>query len=283
MTEVKLSFKDGKWVEDLNSPFQLPIFLKENLDKIKKIQKKDFDAVLIFDGMERAGKSTLAIMCGWYLSDCKLTLNNFARGLKDAAKKIQDLPDGSVLIMDEGSLVFNSKSAMSKEQVILGKLMDVVGQKNLVFIICLPDFFDLSKPIATRRSKFLVNVGVDREYNRGSIRFWPEGKKDVLYRLGKKKHNDHNVIPPNWYAHFTPWYPTWYEDYKEIIKRESLQEVFEEAIGQQNKKDLQKTFLYNIIRWLNEDMNIKMEEIANKANVNYDIVKKWKSIYKEYE
>ena len=111
--------------------------LKQKLDNVKKIIKKKWDAVITIDGGERIGKSTLGMTIAWYFSDGKLTIDNFAAGMQDAAEKIDKLPDKSILFVDEGSLVFNSKDSMTKESKKLQKVLDVVGQKNMIFIIIL--------------------------------------------------------------------------------------------------------------------------------------------------
>lgn len=281
MTETKLSFVNGKWIEDINSEFQLDNYLISNLDKVKNIvYNKDFDAVIIIDGIERAGKSVLAMMCAWYLSDCNLSINNFARGLSDAAKKVQQLPDKSVLILDEGSLVFNSKNSLNKEVKILHQLMDVCGQKNLIFIICLPSFFDLSLQIATRRSKFLIRVSVDENYNRGTMFFWGEKEKDRLYRKGKKEHNNYFCVPYNWVGHFKPYYLPFYQDYKEIVKKESLNEVLNLAIGIKKRKneDSLIQFTYKMIDYLMKQGKTQ-QEIAEISGLTIAQMRLWKERY----
>ena len=137
MARIYLEFdkKNKRWNETEKSDFWIDRYLLKKLKSLKMIQNKNWDGVIIIDGKERSGKSILGIICGWFLSDCKLGINNFARGLNDAAKKIANLPDKSILIMDEGSTVFSSKDSMSGAQKKLVKLMDVVGQKNLIFII----------------------------------------------------------------------------------------------------------------------------------------------------
>jgi len=161
--------------------FYLDEFLKQKLDTLKKIVfKKNWDGVILIDGLERVGKSTLGITIGYYLSEGNFGVRNICANSDDAIKKIESFPDKSVLLVDEGSLLFNSRDAMKKEQKKLIKILNVVGQKNMIFIIVLPCFFDLNKSIAIRRSKFLLHCYTDAGLNRGRFAYFGEDAKKML-------------------------------------------------------------------------------------------------------
>lgn len=213
--------KDWKKFEEENGILTINLHnrLREKLDNVKKIVKRKWDAVFIIDGNERIGKSTLGMTAAWYLSDAKLTLNNFAAGMEDAAEKIEKLPDNSILFVDEGSLVFNSKDSMTKESKKLQKILDVVGQKNMIFIIVLPSFFDLNKNIATRRSKFLLHVYTANDMRRGRFTYFGPNKKRQLYALGKKNFGSYSKPKSDWLGDFDDFHLPFDDEYKELKKR----------------------------------------------------------------
>ena len=198
--------------------------LKEKLDNIKKIIKRKWDAVFIIDGNERIGKSTLGMTAAWYLSNAKLTLNNFAAGMSDAAEKIEKLPDHSILFVDEASLVFNSKDAITREGKKLAKILDVVGQKNMIFILVLPSFFDLNKSIATRRSKFLMHVYTANDMKRGRFTYFGPNKKRQLYTYGKKNFGSYAKPKSDWLGSFDDFRLPFHDEYIEL-KKKSLAEA----------------------------------------------------------
>ena len=172
--------------------FYLDEFLKQKLDTLREIVfKKNWDGVILIDGMERVGKSTLGITVAYYLSDGNFSVKNICADSDDAIKKIESFPDKSVLLIDEGSLVFNSKDAMKKEQKKLIKILNVVGQKNMIFIIILPSIFDLNKSIAIRRSKFLLHCYTDASLNRGRFAYFGEDAKKILYVKGKENYDSY--------------------------------------------------------------------------------------------
>lgn len=201
-------------------------FLKDKLDNIKKIVKKNYDATFIIVGSEGSGKSTLGFVCGQYLEDMKLTINNLAEGSEDALNKLRDLPDGSLLICDEAELLFSSRETMSKEQRQLTSVMKVIRQKNMKLILITPVFFDLSSYIAVNRSLFVIRCYTDKNFNRGSFCYWGKKKKLRLYHEGKKRLGSYAKPKPDFYGKFTNYIPPFNEEYLKF-KRRSLAEAFE--------------------------------------------------------
>lgn len=263
MTQIYLKLVKGEWEEVLKSRFWIDLYLLIRLKNLKKIQGKGWDGVIIIDGKERSGKSILGMICAWFLSNGKMGIDNFARGLDDAANKIAKLPDGSILIMDEGSLVFSSKDSMSKAQKKLLKIMDVVGQKNMIFIICLPCYFDLNKTIAVRRSLFLLHVYPDKKYNRGRYAGWGERRKKELYIHGKRNFDSYAYPKADFKGMFMDFEPPFYKDYLEIVKKESLQEVLKDA--QQTTKSVKQVIIELeaiFYGWILENTSFKQKDLS---------------------
>lgn len=198
-------------------------FLKSKLDILGKIIRNNWDGVLLIDGKERSGKSTLGITIGFYMAKIlkgKFGIDNIAKDMEDVIKKIETFKDRSIIMMDEGSLVFSSKDAMAKAQKKLMKVMDVVGQKNMVFIVILPSVFDLNKNIAVRRSRFLLHVYTDKRLQRGRFLYFGERKKRYLYELGKKNFGSYDKPKADFYARFADFNP-FGEEYQKL-KRKTL-------------------------------------------------------------
>lgn len=254
MTKVNIN---GKLVH-------IDTFLLQKLESIKKIIKKNWDCVILIDGEERSGKSTLGMTIGNYL-DPDLSLNNIASGLDDAKKKIQSLPDKSVLIVDEGSLVFNSKDALNKAQKELMKILDVVGQKNMVIIVVLPSIFDLNKTIAVRRSRFLLHVYTNKKMDRGKFAYFSKKKKAVLYELGKKKFGSYSKPKANFVGNFVKFDP-FGEAYKEVKKKSLMEALTKEE--KNSKEEYYRRRFFLALKILSEDLKISQRQIAKKLNEN---------------
>lgn len=225
MTRTYLELKDGKFKEVSSSDFWIDTALYNKLLSLKKIQRDKWDGVLLVDGKERSGKSTLAMVMGWILSNGTLTENNFARSIEDASNKIESLPDGTVLIVDEGSLLFSSKDSMGAGQKQLIKILDVVGQKNMIFIIVLPCFFDLNKTIAVRRSLFLLHVYTGDDYRRGRYAYFGENTKRKLYFHGKKNYDSYEWPRAEFVGEYLDFKPPFYDSYIKKVKELTLKEL----------------------------------------------------------
>lgn len=223
--KIEFDKKKKKWInlpQNSKKGIYIDSKLYKKLQNVKAIQKKGYDCVILIDGGRREGKSIMAMTCAWILSDCKLTLNNFAIGSEDAKKKINELPDRSILFVDEGSAIFSSKDAMKKELKELVKILDVVGMKEIIFIIVLPSFFDLVRPIATRFSRFLLHIYTDDKMNRGRFAYFGTKEKRMLYTLGKKNFDSYRKPNANFIGRFIDFRVPFYDEYLKLKKKTLL-------------------------------------------------------------
>ena len=224
-------------------------FLVEKLKLIKKYQQKDFDVVGLVDGQEGSGKSTLALAMAYYLSDGALTPYHIIEGSEDAVKKLGSLADKSVVVIDEGSLLFTSTDVMKKEQKHLVKILQVMRQKNMIVLIVAPSFFDLSKYIAVKRSKFLIHV-YSKGFARGRMAYYDEKRKKILYELGKKRYGSYSKPHPLFRGRFNDFRTPFHEEYLKQ-KRSSLQQALDFKPQVNAQKEAQMKVVRN---------NLKREE-----------------------
>lgn len=295
MSDVYLKLVNKKWVDadkdtcdkdTKGNPIRINRLLRDRLDIILNLQKDKWDAMFIIDGRERSGKSSLASVCGWYLTNGELTADNFASGLKDAAEKIEKLPDKSVLIFDEASTMFGSKDSTGKAQKQLVKILDVVGQKNMIFILCLPCFFDLNKTIAVRRSLFLLHIQpkeMTDSWKREPFYYFDEEKKAQLYRLGKKNYDSYAKPNPSFDGKYYEFIPTFWDEYENTIKKESLKEVINAAKGKtpaQVQRENRLMYCIGLLAVkLKEDYDIPNHKIAEYLGIQKQTLSDYKRSY----
>lgn len=255
--------------------FKIHDWLKEKLDNIKKIQSKGWDAIFLIDGIEGSGKSTLEITCAWYLSDGKITLYNLCTGSKDAIEKLKNLPDGSVMMIDEGSLLFASNDAMKREQRDLIKILNVIRQKRMVLIITSPSFFRLNRYISVDRSRFLLHVYTAKDLERGRFSYFGEKKKRLLFELGKKNFNSYSKPKSNFVGRFVDFNP-FGKDYLET-KKLSLAEALEPAKKQKNPAQYKKEVRDEIILRMKKAIPIKTYgELAKALDIRPELISRLK-------
>jgi len=251
---VVYSKEEKKWIElekGNKEGIYLDRFLKEKLDNVKFILKKNWDCVILIDGMERSGKSTLAMLIGYYLTDGELKIDQMCTGSsEDTIYKLEHLPNNSLMIIDEGSLSFASTDTLKKETKQLHKILNIIGQKNMVLIIVAPSFFNLTRYISVERSRFLLHCYTDRKMNRGKFTYFGEKKKKLLYTIGKKNFNSYSKPTSDFVGRFNNFNPLGdeYIKVKEQSMMVALRENDKECKNQKNVIQNQKDFIVGVLR-----------------------------------
>ncbi len=277
--KIKFDKTKKEWIElDSESKEGIYIdgFLYDKLKNVRKILKKGFDCPIILDGGRREGKSILGMTIAWILSDETLTLDNFAIGIDDAIEKLKKLPDRSILFVDEGSMVFNSKDAMQKELRQMVKILDVIGQKEMIFIIVLPSFFDLIRPVASRMSRFLLHVYTDEQMNRGRFAFFGKKSKNLLYVIGKKNYDSYARPSADFVGRFTDFKVPFYDAYLRH-KTKTLFKALEKPSKEISKSDLNK-FRKEIVKEVEErGKKIPIEQLSDVLGVDIRTIARYKA------
>jgi len=138
----------------------------ELAEEIRRDLKNDFDLWVCVDGEEGTGKSTFAYQF------CKLVDPDFnphriAYDTKTLLKIISDAPKGSAVMLDEAVELFYSREAMGRDRVALNKTVMQIRQKNLLFVLCIPNMMDLDGLLKNRRIKIRAHVT-----RRGWVQLW---------------------------------------------------------------------------------------------------------------
>ena len=252
--QVTFEFEGKEFKIDSNLAFQL--------DSIMYNLKNDWDFVILITGDRkvRVGKSVLAMVVSAYLSwsAAKLKLNPRAYSAEhvffdnklmiDAA---QGMAKYSIVQYDEAREGLAASKAMKQFQQDLVDFFNECGQLNHVFIIVLPDFFELKEQIAVGRSEFLINVyrkeikremdiykdGVKRPITvlqRGHFEFFDRGSKQLLYEIAHStRRKSYGHVRARFLGDFSNQYPIDEEQYK-AKKKDSLSR-FKERHNEQAK------------------------------------------------
>lgn len=218
--------------------FGMDGFLKSNLDICKEAIKDDWDFVILVDGMERGGKSVLAMQMAYYC-DPSLTLDNICLTTEEFKKAVINAKPYSAIVYDEAFTGLSSRNTMSRINKSLVEMLAEIGQKNLfIFIVC-PTFFDLDKYPALWRSKALVHIYTGDGFERGFFRFYSMETKKNLYVYGKKTYN-YNCLKSDFYGCFTNHYIV----DKVAYKKKKLDSLRKKEENKDEENDIEK------IEWL---------------------------------
>jgi len=239
--------------------FYLDGYLKSNLDLLSQSLKKDYDFFIVIDGRERFGKSTLASQIAYYLDPtynldrCVFTADQFAEAV-EKAKKFQ------AIVFDEAHGYLGSRSSMSSFNKKLVKIMTEMGSKNLIVILCLPNFFELDKYPAIWRSSCLLHV-----HQRGRFCFYNYKKKQDLYLKGKRFYA-YNVSA-NFHGCFIKFFPLDKEEYE----NKKLVSVAEHV--KTNSKELKYSRqINNLLEYIKKNMDVSQEELAKVMGIDQSTV-----------
>lgn len=267
---MKYKFNGKKWVEDPDGIY-MDSKLKTKLDIVKRMINKNWDCVIMIDGIEGSGKSTLGQLIAYYLTDEELSVDNFCAGSQDAVEKLGTMPDKSVLVMDEGSLLFMAREAMKREQVTLMKIINVIRQKNMVLIIIAPSFFELNKTISVSRSRFLLHVYTDKQLNRGRFAYYSQKKKQVLYSIGKKRFNSYARPKADFVGKFINFQPLG-DEYDKVKKKSLMESLTVDKPKTEN--DLRIEWMTQFI--LDNENQMTQKQIADLLKISVSSLKRYK-------
>jgi len=210
-----------------NQEYYMDGIHQENLDTAKKIIRKDWDMLFIYDGAEGSGKSVKAMQDAFYC-DPTLTLERVIFTPATFRKAIMSAKPYQAVIYDEAYTGLSSRASMSMINRALISMLAEIRQKNLFVFVVMPCFFDLDKYVALWRARALIHVHTEGNFQRGYFKFYNKTKKKDLYINGKKFYSYHKPLP-NFIGRFTNYYPLDEKAYKEK-KRISL-------IDRENKAD----------------------------------------------
>lgn len=224
-------------------------YLKMQLDSLVYNSRNDWDFVIIITGdrMVRTGKSVLGMQIAAYMADrlnTSFSLNNVFFDSQEMINAAQKMPKNSTIIYDEGREGLAASKTGQKLQKDLLDYFAECGQLNHIFVIVLPDFFELKENMAVARSEILLNVyrkAVTKmkdiygegqkipvvEFTRGYFEFFSRDKKAALYDKSKSLHRkNYHLEKANFLGNYTNKYVLDEAEYREK-KRKAL-ERFEE-------------------------------------------------------
>jgi len=231
---------------------------------IKKELDDDNDHVTVIVGREGVGKSRLALII------CAITSPTFSMlhvcyKPEHLYKAIRESKPGDTILIDEGGLFLFSRDSMASDTKFIVKLFTIVRQKNIHFVICIPNFWILDSVIRDHRVKTLINA-----FERGSFEAFTGLAIKIISKTGaqfKTINNDATKrIRPG-----QRWRGHWIKDIPKIndlteekylrFKKEVMDEFIEELEAQEQEKQNPKQSKY-----------IKVKDVAAKLGCTKDTV-----------
>jgi len=163
--------------------------LIEKLDLICDRFKKKLDALIIIDGDEGYGKSTMAAAIGYYVARKmrrSFSVDNFFFSAEKLLEKGVSSEE-QILIWDEAALAGLAAEWRNKAQRQLIKLLMIARKKRHLYIFNIPKFFKLNEYIALDRALGLIHVYARKEKHLGRFTYYTKKNKESLFNDWRKK------------------------------------------------------------------------------------------------
>jgi hypothetical protein len=235
-------------------------YLIQNLDHLKKAVKKNWDGLIILDGIEGAAKSTLAAACCYYL-DNNYSLDNVVFTQKQFMEAVDKAKPGSAIHWDEFLLSGMSTEAMTTAQNTLIKKMTVIRKKNLYIVLLASWVFML---------RIYFAVGPDG-ISRGYFSFFSYKSKKALYLNGKKRFN-YNIQRPDFRGKFTDTFGKFWDEVEYDKKKEEA--ILSITDNQEQKvTPTKEKALYKAVMLLKKHYNLT--EINRALDVSHKTIRDW--------
>ena len=142
---------------------------------VRKAIKRHWDMVIVVDGMEGAGKSTLALHMK-ALYDGRYNLDHVLFDSKDLLDKMESAPSGSCIILDEAITSLYKRESLKEFQTRLVQAFSIIRARELFFILVLPNYWDLDSSLRTRaRYRFYVHA---KRLSRGFVKVYLQKRNE---------------------------------------------------------------------------------------------------------
>jgi energy-coupling factor transporter ATP-binding protein EcfA2 len=230
--------------------FYLDGYLKANTDAmIRDVTKKNYDGFVLVVGREGFGKSTIALQLAKYC-DPNFGLDNVCFTAEQFLYAVEHAEKYQAILFDETMGYLSSRSAMSKFNKVLIKVMSEMRSKNLFVFLCIPNIFMMDWYVAQHRTTGMIYIR-----KRGTFGSYDYPTKKKLYIEGKRKHSYH--VPPNFIGMFVKYFTVDKEEYEKKKQIAINQWAIENKL--ENKYKIQRD---RLIRELAEKNLMKKPEIA---------------------
>src|SRR3990167_8074395 len=176
---VKVKFDGKEWItleSNAEDGMYIDGYLKQNLDTAKEVIRKDWDMVFCYDGAEGSGKSRKAIQDAYYC-DPTLTMDRIVFTPYLFRKVVINSKPFQAVVYDEAYTGLSSRATMSLINRTLISMLAEIRQKNLFVFVVMPTFFDLDKYVALWRSRYLIHIYTQGQFERGYFTFYNVDKK----------------------------------------------------------------------------------------------------------
>lgn len=245
--------------------------LKENADVVKNsVEKKGWDYISIVSGIPGVGKSTFTQAYCKYLDPTFTTKDRICFtvfGEKGLLERTTNAKPGQAFMLDESFADMNTQVTRSPEFIAIINHLQLIRQKGLYILLCLPNFFDLGKGISVFRSSHLFVI-YHKEYSRGYFAAFSREKKKELYIKGIK-FIDYNCVRPNFRGKYTKKWTADFELYEKLKENHLKEQAIRQIEKRRTKIELWfNNLVYNLVK----EMGLTQKKISELSTAHRNTI-----------
>lgn len=241
-------------------------YLEEQTLTIRALIKDNFDVVVVLDGREGGGKTTMAGQLCKEI-DPTFDLSRIVFDAEEFFKLANTLQPGQALLMDESMNVLFSRAAMSGTNISMVRLLAMCRAKRLFICLVIPSFFEMDKYAAMHRSNALIHIYTTpkksgaRGVERGYFRWYDYNAKLKLYMDGKKG-MDYGVAKATFFGRFDKTWVVDEEAYneKKLAALKHMEEMANKKSMTNKRVELWKNKLKQVFGLYRDDMQMPSQE-----------------------
>ena len=194
-----------EWMQERESiGYLFDYFLYKVAFNICKRIENNGDHFTVIVGGEGTGKSTLASQLCAIVSPQSFGEKTMCFKIQDFIERVRNSKKGDSFQLDEGAMFLFAKESMSKESREIEKLFQLIRQRNLNIVVCIPRFFDISKYMRTHRIDLLLWIPTKGKYSYTAFR------ERAINLINKKE--SMRIHPPSG----TTWRGYWNKEFPEL-------------------------------------------------------------------
>lgn len=261
--------------------------LFKKLTLVKKLIRKDWDAVYVVDGEVGAGKSVFTQQICYFVSDGDFTLDEVTFKPKEFRDQVLKSPKYNGIMFDEAFRGMSSRGTLTGINKMLMSLMQEIRQRNLFIFIVLPSIWDLDSHIKLNRCRGLFHIHTDENKDRGYWKFYSNREDQIgnsRFKIFFGDPRNKYRYPPwhNGLGKYVPFSPFDEKEY-DAKKKKSLGDYsYEENTKSFNEEKYRKLFEKSLIHNVeqNGDSFVKLGKVydmlPNTLNKAYHKLKSLK-------
>lgn len=249
--------------------------LKSNLDIVAIRDFNKWDNLIIIDGLERSGKTTIGSTACAYLStrlNRSFSVDSIYFDIDSLIEYAQTSRE-KIILWDESALGGLGSQWNTREQLKLKQLLITCGKYRHVLVFIIPDFTLLSSYFAVHRSICLLRTYTPNMVERGFFKFYGAYEKKLLYYTEKKKIFDAR-IQPNFKGVFRPADGLYDVEAYEKKKDEAIQRIGKSKEGAEAEPDRANFRLkaYRLMDYFHYVYKVPYKEMASYFDSTANII-----------